>query len=85
MYQALIRNQVVTCNADSLPLNTFGGTYVGNGQTHKCKNWEALRNFATENSACYMEIEGVSLDEHFGHCDNGDGLIMELGESKRTV
>ena len=68
------------CNADSTPLYTFGSTYVGYGQPHQCRSWDGLRDFATENSACYAE-EGDTLEQHFGHCDGGDGLI--LGTSQR--
>lgn len=64
------------CNADSAPLYTYGSTYVGYGQIHKCKDWDALRDYATENSACFDGNEEVSLLEQFGHCDHGDGLIF---------
>jgi hypothetical protein len=65
------------CNADATPLYTFGDNTAGHGQLHKCKSWDALREFATENKACYRDtIEDVLLKEHFGYCDDGhDGLI----------
>lgn len=66
----------VQCNADSTPLYTFGDFTVGDGQLHKCRDWNQLRDFATENSACYKDsVDPVPLKEHFGFCDDGsDGL-----------
>ncbi|KAH8691328.1 major facilitator superfamily domain-containing protein [Talaromyces proteolyticus] len=70
-------HEVVMCNADSHPLYTFGGTYVGYGQQHKCKDWSALRDYATEHTACYKE-QSKSFKENFGgDCHNGDGLIID--------
>ncbi|KAH8696759.1 hypothetical protein BGW36DRAFT_298046, partial [Talaromyces proteolyticus] len=66
--------QVVTCNADSHPLYTFSGTQVGYGQQHKCRDWNALRDFATEHSACFL-IGSKSFEENFGFWHDGDGLI----------
>jgi len=65
------------CNADATPLYTFGDNTAGHGQLHKYKSWDALREFATENKACYRNsIEDVLLKEHFGYCDDRhDGLI----------
>ena len=66
----------VQCNADSTPLYTFGDFTVGDGQLHKCRSWDQLRDFATEHSACYKDsVDPVLLKEHFGFCDDGrDGL-----------
>lgn len=68
--------QSVQCYADSTPLYTFGDFTAGDGQLHKCRNWHQLRDFATENTACYKDtVEDVLLKEHFGVCDDGsDGL-----------
>ena len=67
------------CTADSNPLFTFGDNTAGDGQLHKCRDWNALRDYATENRACYRDtIEDVLLREHFGkgYCDDGsDGLV----------
>lgn len=65
------------CNADTTPLYTFGQNTAGDGQLHQCKDWNALREYATENRACYRDtIEDVPLGEHFGYCDDGeDGMI----------
>lgn len=65
------------CHADNLPLYTFGDNTAGDGQMHQCYSWDALRDFATQNSACYRDTEHeVLLGEHFGYCDNGvDGLV----------
>ncbi|KAH7139071.1 hypothetical protein B0J11DRAFT_575005 [Dendryphion nanum] len=73
--------QYVICKADNTPLYSFGTLSTGDEQYRKCRSWDALREFATENSACYRETpEGVDeesfgLEEHFGYCDGGyDGV-----------
>lgn len=71
--------QYVVCNADTTPLYTFGDFTAGNGQVRQCKNWTQLRQYATENTACYRDsVKRIPLGEHFGHCDNGDDGIIEL-------
>lgn len=68
--------QSVMCNADNTPLYTFGDKTAGDGQLHRCRDWNELRDFATENTACYRDSVGdIPLGEHFGYCDDGaDGL-----------
>ncbi|KAF6229301.1 hypothetical protein HO133_007417 [Letharia lupina] len=58
------------------PLYTFGDKTAGDGQLHRCRDWNELRDFATENTACYRDSVGdIPLGEHFGYCDEGvDGL-----------
>ena len=64
--------QSIVCYADNTPLYTFGDDTAGDGQMHECRNWDELREFAAENSACYRDtIEDVPLQAHFGFCDNG--------------
>lgn len=64
------------CNADNTPLYTFGDMTAGDGQIHKCRNWDQLRNFASENSACYKDsVEDIPLGDHFGFCDDGEDGI----------
>lgn len=65
------------CNADNTPLYSFGDFTAGDGQLHKCKSWDELRDFAARNTACYRDsVERIPLDDHFGFCDDGsDGLI----------
>ncbi|KAL8950912.1 MAG: hypothetical protein Q9222_003078 [Ikaeria aurantiellina] len=69
--------QSVQCNADNTPLYSFGDNTAGDGQLHKCRDWDQLREYATANTACYRDsIKGIPLGEHFGYCDNGsDGLL----------
>lgn len=68
--------QSAMCNADNTPLYTFGDKTAGDGQLHRCRDWNELRDFATENTACYRDSIGdIPLGEHFGYCDDGlDGL-----------
>lgn len=70
------KTKAVQCNADSTPLYTFGDFTVGDGQLHKCRDWNQLRDFATKHTACYKDsVDPVLLKEHFGFCDDGkDGL-----------
>ena len=65
------------CHADNTPLYTFGDNTAGNEQTHQCRSWDALRDYATENTACYRDTaHSVLLREHFGYCDGGvDGML----------
>ena len=74
---ALSYFQFVQCNADSTPLYTFGDNTAGDGQMHRCRDWEQLRTFATENTACHRDsVEEIPLGEHFGFCDNGDDGVF---------
>ncbi|EME48628.1 hypothetical protein DOTSEDRAFT_30036 [Dothistroma septosporum NZE10] len=79
--------QSIQCNADNTPLYTFGDSTAGDGQLRKCKSWDALREFATENSACYIDsTKEIPLRDHFGYCEDGmpyqggkDGLPTDSG------
>jgi hypothetical protein len=64
------------CHADNTPLYTLGDHTSGSGQVHMCNDWTALRDYATENSACFKDRVGdETASEQFGHCDDGtDGL-----------
>ena len=64
------------CTAGDTLLYTWGRNTTGDGQLRKCKDWTALRNWATENTACYRDsTRPIPLNDHFGHCDEGtDGL-----------
>lgn len=69
--------QSTVCNADATPLYTFGDKTAGDGQMHKCRSWQQLRDYATENSACYRDsVADIPLGQHFGHCEEAkkDGI-----------
>ncbi|KAH9909713.1 hypothetical protein F4778DRAFT_10344 [Xylariomycetidae sp. FL2044] len=69
--------QYVQCNADNTPLYSFGDHTAGDGQLHKCKNWDQLRVWAAERSACYRDsVEDIPFKDHFGFCreDGDDGV-----------
>ncbi|KAL3426736.1 hypothetical protein PVAG01_00245 [Phlyctema vagabunda] len=68
--------QYIMCHADNTPLYTFGDHRSGDGQLHQCRDWSALRDAATEKTACFRDGRlGDTLADHFGHCDDGkDGL-----------
>jgi hypothetical protein len=71
--------QHIMCSADNTPLYGHGDGTAGDGQVHQCRDWNALRDYATANTACFRDGEpGMSLEDQFGVCDDGtDGL--ELG------
>ena len=66
------------CTAGDSLLYSWGRNITGDGQFRKCRNWSALRDWATERSACYRDsTTPIPLKEHFGHCDDGtDGLFL---------
>ncbi|KAF2493675.1 hypothetical protein BU16DRAFT_592112 [Lophium mytilinum] len=73
--------QYVMCKADNTPLYLFGDDTAGDEQYRKCNNWDVLRDFATDHSACYRDTpldvdpDTFPLGDHFGYCDGGhDGM-----------
>ena len=44
-----------------------------------CKDWSALKEYATEHSACFRDRVGnETLAEQFGQCGDGsDGLLLD--------
>jgi len=67
--------QHVMCHADDTLLTTNGNREVGHGQHHQCKDWDALRDWATEYSACYKDYGYPKPTSRWGVCDGGeDGL-----------
>lgn len=70
--------QSVMCQASSeLLVITGHGHSNGFNQTRQCRSWDALRDFATEHTACYWDDEmpeGETKDR-WQMCDDGsDGL-----------
>lgn len=75
----------IYCNADNTPLYTFGDDTAGDGQMRKCRDWNALRDFATENTACYRDsVKPIVLGDHFGYCDNGDDGVIQAKPANVT-
>ncbi|ORY18125.1 hypothetical protein BCR34DRAFT_621516 [Clohesyomyces aquaticus] len=73
--------QYIICKADNTPLYLFGDDTAGDEQYRKCNSWDALRDYATDNSACYRDTPRdvdptkFPLGAHFGYCDGGyDGV-----------
>jgi hypothetical protein len=85
-FDALRQN--IQCNADNTPLYSFGDHTAGDGQLHECKDWEQLRSWATEHTACYRDsIEGIPLKDHFGFCNESkdDGVkAIDYGQETNT-
>jgi hypothetical protein len=61
-------------------LYTLGRHTSGDGQWHMCKDWSAMREYATERSACFRDRVGnETLREQFGECPEvgtGDGVLV---------
>jgi hypothetical protein len=55
--------QYIMCKAGNTPLYVFGDDTAGDEQYRKCNDGNALRDYATENSACYRDTPpGVDKD-----------------------
>ena len=68
------------CTAGDTLLYSWGRNSTGDGQYRKCKDWSALRDWATKHSACYRDSSTpIALNEHYGHCDNGSDGLEWLG------
>ncbi|KAL8650359.1 MAG: hypothetical protein Q9210_003864 [Variospora velana] len=69
--------QYIMCTAGDTPLYTWGGLTSADNQARKCRDWDRLRDWATEHSACVKDSAvALPVEEYFGFCDDGvDGLI----------
>lgn len=69
--------QYVMCTAGDTPLYTWGGLTSADNQLRKCRDWDRLRDWATERTACVKDSEvALPVEEYFGYCDGGvDGLV----------
>lgn len=68
--------QHVMCVADDTPLYTWGRNVAGDGQLRRCRNWDVLRDWANENTACYADLDNAEGGQFYS-CDNGtDGLVL---------
>ena len=66
-----IRQQIM-CHADDTLLYTTGHRDAGVNQTRQCRDWDALREWATERTACYFDYEAPIGETRWGKCDGGD-------------
>lgn len=67
--------QHIMCMADDTLLYTAGHHDSGVNQTRMCSDWDALRRWATERTACYYDYEAPEGETRWGKCDGGkDGL-----------
>ena len=71
--------QYVMCTAGDTLLYSWGQNVAGDGQMRQCRDWNTLRDWAKEHTACYSDAEGaVLIEDHFGHCHEGtDGIELE--------
>ncbi|KAF7853642.1 hypothetical protein EAF04_010633 [Stromatinia cepivora] len=69
--------QDIQCAAGDTLLYSWGLNTSGDGQERQCRDWNVLRDWATEHNACYEDGEELRLLlDHFGHCSaaKADGL-----------
>jgi hypothetical protein len=69
--------QYIQCTAGDTLLHTWGVNTTGDGQQRRCRDWNVLRNWASEHTACYRDSpKPIPLMDHLGHCGNvkDDGL-----------
>lgn len=72
--------QYVVCgNSGDTLLYTWGRNQTGDGQLRRCVDWDGRRQWARENTACYVDGDHpIPLYDHFGHCegheDDGVGI-----------
>ena len=67
--------QYIMCMADDTLLYSTGHRDSGVNQTRMCRDWDALRQWATEHTACYRDSPWHSGEPRWGLCDDGiDGL-----------
>ena len=67
--------QHIMCMADDTLLYSRGHRDTGMNQTRMCRDWDALRRWATEHTACYHDLEPQEGNRRWGRCDGGeDGL-----------
>lgn len=56
---------------------TWGNFSAGDGQLHRCRDWNELYDYATKNTACYKDdANSPNVEDYFGHCEDArlDGL-----------
>ena len=67
--------QYVMCTADDTLLQSYGHARIGVNQTRQCRDWDALRDFATRHTAGYDDNEQPNGGSRWHHNDLGsDGL-----------
>ncbi|CAJ2512979.1 Uu.00g010980.m01.CDS01 [Anthostomella pinea] len=77
-----LRRQII-CDADDTPRATDRRAEVVSGllQHRRCRSWDQLEEFATQNTACYKrpdnpDAEGTSKLSRFKHCPPGSGYVV---------
>lgn len=70
--------QHIMCMADETLHYSTGHRDTGVGQTRMCRDWDALRRWATEHTACYHDSASHSGEPPWEVCDGGsDGLPID--------
>lgn len=75
-FDALRQSEMCHASSQLLVITGHGHSH-GFNQTRQCRSWDALREFATEHTACYWddEIPEGEIRDRWEMCDDGmDGL-----------
>lgn len=76
-FDSLLQYVVCGTDGDTL-LYTWGKNTTGNGQPRNCIDWSSRRNWAKDNTACYVDGDHpMRLIAHFNHCENDDDGIED--------
>ena len=59
------------CDANDNLLTWGGYGKVGVNQTRQCRDWDALRDWATHHTSCYHDTVPKVKDENWRRCDGG--------------
>ena len=70
--------QHIMCMSDDTLLHSTGHRDAGVNQTRMCRDWDALRRWATERTACYRDYTAPKGETRWGKCDGG-GYGLPVG------
>ncbi|KAH8891091.1 hypothetical protein GQ53DRAFT_823729 [Thozetella sp. PMI_491] len=72
----VIRKSIVCEASDQLLVWHGEALTLGVNQTRQCRDWSALRDWATAHTACYKDFYPGPGETRYGHCDDGtDGVL----------
>ena len=70
--------QYIMCTADENLLATTGHNDLDRNQARMCKNWDTLRDWAAERTACYHDFEPSANEGNWPRWSKCDEIIWLL-------
>ena len=71
--------QHIMCIASETLLYTKGKNLTGDGQVRSCRDWNVLRDWATDHSACELNGEPSKVLDQYNLCNgSSDGLPPDI-------